>query len=149
MFTFVASSLIHKLFFENVCLISKYLGFSQISFCCFWQSGCGQRNTLYDFSAFKFKCEVTETCFVDVMWSLLETVSCILQKNAFSLSLGNVFACFKVHLVYSSVHVFHILSDFLSILLSVAERRIIKSPVITVCVPACSVMSESLQPYGL
>ena len=35
MFPFVASSLIHKLFFGNVCLISKYLGFSQISFCCF------------------------------------------------------------------------------------------------------------------
>ena len=108
----MASSSIHKLFFGNVCLISKYLGFSQISFCCFRQSGCGQRNTLYDFIASKFKCEVTETCFMDVMWSLLENVSCILQKNAYSLSFGNVFACFKVRLVCSIVHVFHILSEF-------------------------------------
>ena len=41
------------------------------------------------------------------------------------------------------------LVNFLSILLSVAEKRVLKSPVITVCMPECSVMSSSLQPYGV
>ena len=50
---------------------------------------------MYDFSASKFKCEVTETCFKDVMQSLLEIVSCILQKNVFSLSFGNVLHALK------------------------------------------------------
>ena len=54
------------------------------------------------------------------------------KRICIPLSFGKVSECFKVHLVNSVVQVFYILSDFLSILLSVAKRRVLKSPIVTV-----------------
>lgn len=86
----------------GVCyFISTYLWISQFS-SCYWfliSYHCSQKSYLVWFQPFTF----AETVFWSKIWSILETVPCVLEKNIYPAAVGWNVLCMSVRSIWSKV----------------------------------------------